>query len=214
MRSLSALDRLINEVDQSLRTVFATPPTTERPYPAENITESTPLSNDERKLAASLMRINHAGEVSAQGLYRGQAITAKREDIREQMERSAAEENDHLYWCEKRIRELDSHKSFLNPVWYWGSFSIGALAGMVGDKWSLGFVKETEDQVVRHLDSHITRLPANDLPDMAILQKMKEDEQHHGDIAVQAGGAKLPWPIRKISMPLTSKIMTALSARI
>ncbi len=211
MRAFSLFDNLINEVDQSLRTLFTTPPTTERPYPAEGISEAAPLTSQERKLSAQLMRINHAGEIAAQGLYRGQALTAKQDDIREQMERSAMEENDHLNWCETRIKELDSHKSFFNPVWYWGSFSIGAAAGLVGDKWSLGFVKETEDQVVRHLESHIDKLPANDLPAMAILQKMKEDEQHHADVAVKAGSAKLPWPIRKITMPLTAKAMTTLS---
>ncbi len=214
MRAFSLFDNLITEFDQSLRTVFAKAPTTERPYPAENISEAAPLTDDEKKLSAQLMRINHAGEVSAQGLYRGQALTAKREEIREQMERSAMEENDHLNWCETRIKQLDSHKSYLNPVWYWGSFSIGALAGLVGDKWSLGFVKETEDQVVRHLESHINKLPANDLPAMTILQKMKEDEQHHADVAVKAGSARLPWPIRKITMPLSAKIMTSLSKHI
>ncbi len=214
MRVFSPFDTFINEVDQSLRTIFTSAPTTERPYPAEDITELTPLTDEERKISARLMRINHAGEIAAQGLYRGQALTAKREDIRQQMERSAMEENDHLNWCETRIKALNSHKSYLNPVWYWGSFSIGALAGVVGDKWSLGFVKETEDQVVRHLDSHLSQLPANDLPDMIILKKMKEDEQHHADIAVKAGGEKLPWPIRKITMPLTSKVMTVLSSRI
>jgi len=211
MRALSPFDNLINEFDQSLRTVFATAPTTERPYPAKDISEAAPLTDDEKKLSAQLMRINHAGEVAAQGLYRGQALTAKQDDIREQMERSAMEENDHLNWCETRIKKLDSHKSFFNPVWYWGSFTIGALAGFAGDKWSLGFVKETEDQVVRHLESHINKLPANDLPAMAILQKMKEDEQHHADVAVKAGSATLPWPIRKITMPFSAKIMTTLS---
>ena len=214
MRTFSLFDNLISEVDQSLRTVFATAPTTERPYPAKNITEAAPLTEDEKKLSAQLMRINHAGEVAAQGLYRGQALSAKQDDIREQMERSAMEENDHLHWCETRIKQLDSHKSYLNPFWYWGSFSIGALAGLAGDKWSLGFVKETEDQVVRHLESHINKLPAKDLPAMTILQKMKEDEQHHADIALKAGSAKLPWPIRKITMPMSAKIMTSLSKHI
>jgi ubiquinone biosynthesis monooxygenase Coq7 len=208
MRKPGLLDRLIDEFDQSLRTVHAKAPTTERPNPSNGVHEPEPLTDKERELSGRLMRINHAGEVSAQGLYRGQALTAKREDIREQMERSAMEENDHLNWCEKRIDELGSHKSYLNPLWYWGSFSLGALAGAIGDKWSLGFVKETEDQVVRHLEEHINKLPANDLPGMAILQKMKEDEAHHGDVAVQAGGARLPWPIRKLWMPLTAKIMT------
>lgn len=214
MRTSSPLDRLIGEFDQALRTVYATAPTTERPNPAENIEEATPLNGEERKLSASLMRVNHAGEVSAQGLYRGQALTAKREDIREQMDRAAMEENDHLNWCEKRISELGGRKSMFGPFWYLGSFSIGAVAGAIGDKWSLGFVKETEDQVVRHLDSHLTRLPANDLPSMAIIQKMKEDEKHHADVAVDAGGVKLPWPVRKVMMPIMARVMTTVSGRI
>lgn len=208
MRKLSLLDTVLAELDHSLRTVHATAPTTERPNPAENVEESAPLSEEERALIARLMRINHTGEVSAQGLYRGQALTAKREDIREQMERSAMEENDHLNWTEKRLHELNGRKSMLNPFFYWGSFAIGAVAGKIGDKWSLGFVKETEDQVIKHLEEHINKLPAHALADMAILQKMKADETHHGEVAMQAGGAKLPLPVRKLMMPLMSKVMT------
>ena len=214
MRQLSGIDRLINEFDQSIRTIHATAPTTGRPYPAEGLVERTELTKQETRQAGQLMRINHAGEVSAQGLYRGQAITAKNAEVRAQMQISADEENDHLNWCESRIKNLNTHTSFFNPVWYWGSFSIGALAGLAGDKWSLGFVKETEDQVVRHLDKHIAELPANDLADLAILKKMKEDEQHHADVAVKAGGIKLPWPIRKVTMPIMSKVMTSISKRL
>lgn len=214
MRKLNMLDKLINEVDQALRTVHTLAPTTERPNPSIDIKVESELSEEERKLSARLMRINHAGEVSAQGLYRGQALTAKREDIREQMERSAMEENDHLNWCETRLDELDAHKSYFGPLWYMGSFTIGAVAGLVGDKWSLGFVKETEDQVVRHLDEHIEKIARNDAPSLAILQQMKTDEAHHADIAVEAGAAKLPLPIRKVLMPLMSKVMTKTSARI
>ena len=218
MRKLNLFDRLIGELDQSLRTVHTLAPTTEREYPPQVSGLEKPadekLSDSQRKLSSSLMRINHAGEVSAQGLYRGQSLTAKRDDIREQMECSAMEENDHLNWCEKRISELNGHTSFFNPVWYWGSFSLGALAGLAGDKWSLGFVKETEDQVVKHLENHMKELPANDLPSIAILQKMKADEMHHADVAVQSGSAKLPLVIRKVIMPLTSKIMTGISARL
>lgn len=214
MRQLSSFDRLINELDQSMRTIHTTAPTTGRPYPAEDLVDRVELTEQETRQAGKLMRINHAGEVSAQGLYRGQAITAKNDEVRAQMQISADEENDHLNWCEKRIKDLNTHTSFLNPVWYWGSFSIGALAGLAGDKWSLGFVKETEDQVVRHLDKHITELPANDLADLAILKKMKDDEQHHAIVAVEAGGVKLPWLIRKITMPLMSKVMTGLSSRL
>ena len=214
MRKLTIFDRLLGEVDQALRTVHTLAPTTERPNPSSKIKADAELSGDERKRSASLMRINHAGEVSAQGLYRGQALTAKREDIREQMERSAMEENDHLNWCETRLDELDAHKSYFGPFWYMGSFTIGAVAGLVGDKWSLGFVKETEDQVVRHLDEHLEKLPLNDVTSRAILQQMKIDEQHHADIAVEAGAAKLPLPIRKVLMPLMSKVMTGVSAKI
>jgi len=214
VRKFNLFDTLINEVDQAIRTVHTLAPTTERPNPAKGIDEDPALTEDEKKLSASLMRINHAGEVSAQGLYRGQALTAKRGDIKEQMDRSAMEENDHLNWCELRLNELDARKSYFGPIWYMGSFAIGALAGLAGDKWSLGFVKETEDQVVRHLQEHIGKLPRADAPSMAILQQMKIDEAHHADIAVQAGAAKLPLPIRKVLMPLMSKVMTKTSARI
>lgn len=214
MRKLSFFDKIISEVDQALRTVHTLAPTTERPYPADGVGNTVDLSEDDKKLSATLMRVNHAGEVSAQGLYRGQALTAKREDIREQMEHSAMEENDHLNWCERRLNELGDHKSYLGPVWYLGSFALGATAGLVGDKWSLGFVKETEDQVVKHLSDHIGKLPVNDSASMAILQKMKVDEAQHADIAVQSGAAKLPFPIRKILMPMMSKVMTTLSAKI
>lgn len=208
MRKLSLVDKIITEIDQSLRVVHATAPTTERPNPSQGVQETAPLTDQERKLIIRLMRINHTGEVSAQGLYRGQSLTANRPDIREQMDRAAMEENDHLNWTEQRLKTLGGRKSLLNPFFYWGSLAIGAVAGRIGDRWSLGFVKETEDQVIRHLEDHIRRLPAHALPDMAILQKMKEDEAHHGDIAVQSGGAKLPFPMRKLLMPLMSKVMT------
>lgn len=214
MRKLSLFDKVINEIDQAIRTVHTLAPTTERSNPAVGVTEITPLTVDEKKLSVKLMRINHAGEVSAQGLYRGQALTAKREDIREQMDRSAMEENDHLNWCESRLNEFGARKSYFGPLWYMGSFSLGALAGLAGDKWSLGFVKETEDQVVRHLEEHIGKLPVADAPSMAILQQMKIDEAHHADVAVEAGAAKLPLPVRKVLMPLMSKIMTKTAAKI
>lgn len=211
-KQLGLLDTLITEVDQALRTVHTLAPTTERSNPAKKIVSE--LSDSEKKQSASLMRINHAGEVSAQGLYRGQALTAKHEDIREQMERSAMEENDHLNWCETRLNELDGHKSYLSPLWYLGSFGIGAVAGLVGDKWSLGFVKETEDQVVKHLDEHLEKLPASDNTSRAILEQMKIDEAHHADVAVEAGAAELPAPIRKVMMPLMSKLMTTVSGKL
>ena len=214
MRRLNLVDAILSEVDQALRTVHTLAPTTERVNPAASVENETSLSDAELKRSASLMRINHAGEVSAQGLYRGQALTAKREDIREQMERSAMEENDHLNWCETRLNELNDHKSYLSPLWYLGSFSIGAVAGLVGDKWSLGFVKETEDQVVRHLESHLQKLPADDKKSIAILEQMKLDEAHHADVAVEAGAATLPLPIRHVFMPLMSKVMTRTAAKL
>ncbi len=214
MRKLNIIDSLLSEVDQALRTVHTLAPTTERSNPTKSYGKGGTLADSDRKLSASLMRINHAGEVSAQGLYRGQALTAKREDIREQMERSAMEENDHLNWCETRLNELDDHKSYLTPLWYLGSFAIGAAAGLVGDKWSLGFVKETEDQVVKHLDDHLKKLPATDEASRLILEQMKIDEAHHADVAVEAGAAELPLPIRKFIMPLMSKVMTTLSGKL
>lgn len=214
MRILNLVDKLLNEVDQALRAVHTLAPTTDRPNPSVGIGDSDQLSEDERKKSASLMRINHAGEVSAQGLYRGQALMTKSEDIKQQMNISAMEENDHLNWCEKRLNELGSHKSYLSPVWYLSSLGIGAAAGLAGDRWSLGFVKETEDQVVRHLDSHLEKLPKEDLVSRAILTQMKIDEERHAEVAVEAGAADLPFPIKKIFMPLLSKVMTKTSARI
>ena len=214
MRTLNLVDRLLHEVDQALRTVHTLAPATDRPNPSAGLDDSAELSDDERKKSVSLMRINHAGEVSAQGLYRGQALMTKSEKIKQQMNISAMEENDHLNWCETRLNELGSHKSYLSPAWYLGSLGIGAVAGLAGDKWSLGFVKETEDQVVRHLDSHLTKLPESDHASRAILTQMKIDEEHHADVAVEAGAAELPFPIKKIFMPLLSKVMTKTSARI
>ena len=153
------------------------------------------------------MRINHTGEVCAQALYQGQALTARLPQVRNRMERAAAEENDHLDWCEGRLQELDSRTSLLNPIWYAGSFAIGAAAGLAGDKWSLGFVAETEQQVGAHLDDHLNRLPERDSKSRAILEQMKEDEARHADQALKAGGAVLPGPIR-FAMRLSSKIMT------
>ncbi len=205
-RHFSPLDQLISTVDNGLRTVFGQPIITERPNPAANIEESE-LSAEQRELAGRLMRINHAGEVSAQGLYQGQAITARLPGIRNKMERAAQEENDHLAWCESRAKELDTHVSLFNPLWYMGSLTIGAIAGLAGDKWSLGFVVETERQVVKHLDEHMHEITAEDKKSQAILQQMKEDEARHATVALHAGGAELPSPIKGM-MQLTSKIMT------
>jgi ubiquinone biosynthesis monooxygenase Coq7 len=206
-RKLTPVDAFLTTVDNGLRTILGRPTLTERPDPAAGIADAE-LDSRERELAGRLMRINHSGEVSAQGLYQGQALTAKLPEVREKMERAALEENDHLEWCERRIHELGTHKSLLNPLWYLGSLAIGAIAGAAGDKWSLGFVAETEHQVIRHLDSHLAQVPQKDQKTRAILEQMKEDEGHHATVALQHGGAQLPWPVRKVLMPIMSKVMT------
>ncbi|MEW6645871.1 MAG: 2-polyprenyl-3-methyl-6-methoxy-1,4-benzoquinone monooxygenase [Pseudomonadota bacterium] len=206
MRNYSPIDQLFLNLDTGLRTVFGQPVLTERPNPAAHLPE-TELSDAERVLAGRLMRINHAGEVSAQGLYQGQALTARLPEVRDKMERAALEENDHLEWCERRAQEMGTHVSYLNPLWYVGSLAIGALAGAAGDKWSLGFVVETEHQVVRHLDEHLAQLPEHDQKSRAILEQMKEDEAQHATLALHAGGAPLPEPVKKL-MGLVSKVMT------
>jgi ubiquinone biosynthesis monooxygenase Coq7 len=211
-RTYTAADKLIGNIDNAVRTIFGSPIITERPDPAADVSDAE-LSDSERKLAAGLMRVNHAGEVSAQGLYAGQALTARLPDVRDKMERAALEENDHLDWCERRVKELGENVSLLNPFWYAGSFTIGALAGIAGDKWSLGFVAETEHQVVRHLDEHLERLPQQDAKSRTIVEKMKEDEAHHATVALQHGGAELPEPVKKL-MGLTSKVMTTLAYKI
>ncbi len=153
------------------------------------------------------MRINHTGEVCAQALYQGQALTARKPEVRRSMERSAAEENDHLAWCEERVEELGGRLSLLNPFWYASSFALGAAAGLAGDKWSLGFVAETEKQVEGHLDEHLAQVPESDCRTRAILEQMKEDEIRHGRKAKAHGGVELPEPV-KLAMKLTSKLMT------
>ena len=211
-RHYSPADKFLMHLDTGLRTVLGRPQTTERPNPAEDI-EDAELTESEKDLAGRLMRINHAGEVAAQGLYEGQSLTARLPEVRDKMERAAMEENDHLAWCESRLNELGTHKSVLNPFWYGGSLVIGALAGLAGDKWSLGFVTETENQVVRHLDSHLAQISEKDHKSRAILEQMKEDEGHHATAALHAGGAELPGPIKKF-MGLTSKVMTRTAYRL
>jgi len=205
-RAITLLDRLIHGLDQALHTTFGPAPMPSRPNPASEKPEAE-MTAAERELAGRLMRINHAGEISAQALYQGQAATARLPNVRSKMEQAAIEENDHLAWTEERIRELGTHTSLLAPLWYAGSFAIGAFAGLAGDKWSLGFVVETERQVIRHLDSHLAQLPANDARDRAILEQMKDDEARHATTALGAGAADLPGPIKAL-MKLTSKIMT------
>lgn len=200
------MDRLIAGLDQALHTAFGPPPAAERANPAAACGAGE-LERGQRELAARLMRVNHAGEVAAQALYQGQALSARLPGVREKMQQAAQEENDHLAWTAERIVELGGHTSRLNPLWYAQSFAIGALAGMAGDKWSLGFVAETEHQVVQHLDEHLARLSPTDGRSRAILQQMRIDEARHATSALEAGAATLPAPIKRL-MGLTSKVMT------
>jgi ubiquinone biosynthesis monooxygenase Coq7 len=205
-RRYTPFDRLVQGLDQALRTTFGPAPAPSRPSPADAQVQSD-LSDAERDLAGRLMRVDHAGEISAQALYQGQALTARLPTVRTKMEQAAIEENDHLAWTEERLRELGSHTSYLAPLWYAGSFTIGAVAGLTGDRWSLGFVVETERQVIRHLDSHLAQLPEHDAKDRSILEQMKQDEARHATAALAAGAAELPEPVKQL-MQLTSKVMT------
>lgn len=205
-RQYSQLDQLIGNFDQALRTLFGRPLTTGRPNPGD-VDAPVELTDQARQTSARFMRINHTGEVCAQALYQGQALTARLENVREGLDRAAQEENDHLAWCEQRVHELGSHTSYLNPLFYAGSFALGALAGAIGDKWSLGFVAETERQVVRHLDGHLRQLDSGDQKSRAILEQMKIDETQHGTAAMRAGGAPLPGPVKQL-MQAMSKVMT------
>ncbi|MEJ2609819.1 MAG: 2-polyprenyl-3-methyl-6-methoxy-1,4-benzoquinone monooxygenase [Candidatus Thiodiazotropha sp.] len=205
-RTFKMSDHFITGLDTAIRTLFGTPQVTERANPASRLDEAD-MSDQERDLTARLMRINHTGEVCAQALYQGQALTAKLPEVRDRMERAAQEENDHLAWCETRLNELDNRKSLLNPFWYASSFMLGAAAGLAGDKWSLGFVAETEHQVEAHLNEHINQIPNQDKKSHAVLEQMKTDEIKHAEMAMAAGGVSLPTPI-KVAMKVTSKLMT------
>lgn len=202
---MPTIDELIVAFDKGLRTVFA-PAQSLRPVPGEALPEPE-MTGEQRALAAALMRVNHTGEVCAQALYQGQALTARNPRAREALERAAQEETDHLAWTERRIGELGGRKSLLNPAWYAGSFAMGALAGLLGDRWNLGFLAETERQVVRHLEGHLGRLPAADARSRAIVESMREDEARHATSAIGHGGAELPEPA-KAAMRLSSKVMT------
>lgn len=204
-RQLSPVDLLLGHADRALRTLV--PGTTQANRRPASETASKAAPADARAHTAALMRINHTGEVCAQALYQGQATTAKLPTVRLQMEQAAREEEDHLAWCEERLSELGSHTSRLNPLFYGMSFALGAAAGLAGDRWSLGFVAETERQVVHHLDSHLAQVPADDIQTRAILTQMREDELHHATNASAAGGAELPSPLRRL-MTLMSRVMT------
>ena len=212
IRRLSPLDRLLDELQHGLATSHLRPPARPRAYPADEVDEGE-LSAAEIAHAAGLMRVNNAGEVAAQGLYRGQALTARAEATGEAMQQAAEEENEHLNWCQRRLDELGRRRSLLDGVWYWGSFAIGALAGSAGDRWSLGFVRETEQQVCAHLDRHLEGLPEQDRRSRAIVTAMREDEWRHAENAGQAGAAELPYPVKK-AMTLVSKVMTFTAYRI
>ena len=200
------LDKLIIEFDKGLKTLTASAHSV-RPHPDENVQEPE-LSAEEKRHVLGLMRVNHCGEVCAQALYNGQALTAKNPQIVDALQQASKEETEHLAWCEKRIHELGGHPSLLNPLWYAGSFTLGAIAGAIGDKWNLGFLAETEHQVGAHLEKHLHELPANDEKSRAILEQMKTDEAQHADTAIGLGGAELPAPI-KAAMKRMSKVMTS-----
>jgi ubiquinone biosynthesis monooxygenase Coq7 len=211
-RPLSFVDQLITGFDRALRSLTPNTQVSGRANPAEQRTENE-LSDSERRHAAGLMRVNHAGEVCAQALYQGQALTAKLTEVRQEMEFAADEEIDHLAWCEDRLKELNSHTSLLNPAWYLMSFSIGATAGLISDRISLGFVAATEEQVCKHLRHHLEVLPEQDMRSRAIVEQMLEDEERHGHAALEAGGREFSGAT-KAAMTLISKAMTLTSYRI
>jgi len=212
-RNNSFVDKAINVLDNGLRSAFARPKA-KRSSPADSFDSDPIIGNDGlREYSASLMRVNHVGEVCAQALYQGQALTSRTQAVRTEMQIAADEEIDHLDWCYKRIEQLDSHTSYLNPLWYAGSFMLGVGAGLAGDKWSLGFLAETEKQVVEHLESHLGRLPEEDVVSRAVVQQMAVDEAQHAQMAIDNGAADLPIPIKRL-MSMTAKIMTTVSEKI
>lgn len=201
----SFLDQIIISLDKGVRSLFAFP-SANRENPAKNTQEGA-LSDSEKKQSAALMRINHTGEVCAQALYFGQALAAKSSTTKQALIKAGEEETDHLAWCQERIDELQNRTSYLNPLWYMGSFSMGLLAGLISDKWSLGFVVETERQVEKHLQSHLNQISLADVKSRLILQQMAEDEAHHATVALGAGAIELPDGVKKLMSGL-SKVMT------
>lgn len=202
---MKSVDDLILGFDRALRTVLG-PSRSTRPVPGRDLPEAE-LSAAERASAGALMRVNHVGEVCAQALYQGQALTARNPQARAALAKAAEEEVEHLAWTEQRLSELGARRSLLNPLWYAGSYAIGAVAGLAGDRWNLGFLAETERQVVAHLDGHLKRLPHIDTKSRAIVTTMKRDEARHATTALRLGGTELPLPLR-IGMRLTSRVMT------
>jgi ubiquinone biosynthesis monooxygenase Coq7 len=205
---MPTLDDLITVFDKGLRTVFA-PAHSSRAVPGEDLPHQE-LSAAERIHAAALMRVNHTGEICAQALYQGQALTARNPDAKAALDRAAEEETEHLAWTGRRIDELGGRTSLLNPLFYAGSFAVGAAAGLLGDRWSLGFLAETERQVVAHLEGHLVQLPAADEKSRAVVEQMKADEARHATTALEHGGAELPAPA-KCAMRAASKVMTGTS---
>jgi len=204
-RNRNLPDRLLASADNALRTLFA-PPGGSRPNPGADCPRAE-LSPPDARHVAGLMRVNHSGEVAAQGLYQGHAVVARDPAVAEEMHHAAEEETDHLRWCAQRLQELDAGPSRLAPLWYAGAWTIGALSGLAGDRWSLGFIAETERQVVEHLNGHLDRLPVEDERSRAILRRMAEEEEVHGAAAAESGGSRLPAPVRGL-MRVTAKIMT------
>ncbi len=212
LRSYTPLDRLIISFDNALRLGTGQSSAAQRKNPATSIPEVV-IDDDGQRHAAGLMRINHAGEVCAQALYAGQAATARHPDVAAAMQQAANEEIDHLSWCKERLDELESQPSLLDPLWYAGSFALGAAAGLAGDGWSLGFLKETENQVETHLEGHLDRLPPEDARSRAILDQMKTDEAKHAKMAEDSGAFELPKLVREL-MKLTAGVMKAVAYRI
>lgn len=206
MHKKTLSDHLIAGIDNALRTLATPEQGGSRPNPAGD-TEPREVSDKAKRHAAGLMRVNQAGEVAAQGLYQGHALVARNSEVREEMETAADEERDHLNWCTQRLSELDARPSVFNPLWYGGAYALGALSGLAGDRWSLGFIAETEKQVVDHLDTHLDKLPEEDARSRQILATMLDEEQHHRDTAKQAGAAPLPRPARAL-MKHAARLMT------
>lgn len=209
---LTVVDECISQFDSALRTLAAKQLQSSRPSPAQPLTENE-LTAEEKRHTAGLMRVNHAGEVCAQALYQGQALTAKLPEVRAEMEQAAEEEVDHLVWCQERLNELGSQPSLLNPLWYGLSFTIGASAGLISDRMSLGFVAATEQQVCKHLENHLSALPEQDIKSKAVVEQMLADEAKHAELALAAGGYPFPAPVKGL-MTLVSKAMTSTSYRL
>ncbi len=210
-RHYNLADQVVGHIDRALNNIFCPQPA-QRPYPAHDAKEEN-LSAAEKKKAAGLMRVNHAGEMAAQALYHGQSLIARDSSLKDKLYQASVEESDHLNWCRTRLEELGEKPSVFDPLWYVGSFAIGIAAGAVGDRWNLGFLAETEYQVVRHLDGHLQDLPAQDARSRAIVEQMKIDELGHAHLAEDLGAAALPEPA-KAMMKFTSKVLTRLAEKV